>query len=200
MLKQIIMKEKKTSNFIKNKTLWFYLIKFIGVFCVCYFGTLAVIGLATPGRLYSSFIAEYLDYVNWLRTSLLYGTKWLTGIFHYDTYFAGPYVISVKGGSGIRMVYSCLGIGVMSFWIAFVAANKGSFWKKIKWITGGWVVIWIINVIRLSLVLAATNGRWKIPLFDHHTWFNIVAYLMIFILIWLYDRSFKNKMLKKIEN
>jgi exosortase/archaeosortase family protein len=90
------------------------------------------------------------------------------------------------------MVYSCIGYGVMSFWVAFIFANKGTFKKKFLWISGGILVLWIINVLRVSLLLLAINKNWKIPLgWDHHTWFNIVAYSLIFLMILLYDRSFK---------
>ena len=117
----------------------------------------------------------------------------MAGLFGYETYFPDRYIIRVKGGSGITLVYSCLGYGVMSFWIAFIAANKGSFWKKTGWIAGGCLIIWIINIVRLTLVLVSNNKDWKIPLFDHHTWFTIAAYLFIFLLMWLYDRSVKMK-------
>ncbi len=176
---------------LKDRVIWIYLLKFIGVFCLCYFGTLAVIGLSTPGKLYSPFVYHYLDYVSLLRNSLLYGIKWMAALFNFKTFFPGRYIIRVVDGSGITLVYSCLGYGVMSFWIAFIVANTGSFRKKVTWVMGGWILIWIINTIRLSMVLISNNQHWKIPLFDHHTWFNLIAYLGLFLLIWLYDRSSK---------
>jgi exosortase/archaeosortase family protein len=98
----------------------------------------------------------------------------------------------MEGGGGVSVVYSCLGFGVMSFWVAFVVANNGSALKKIIWVTAGLFSLWCINVIRISMVLLAANKHWKFPLgLDHHTWFNIVAYLFIFIMMYFYDRSFK---------
>ena len=35
----------------------------------------------------------------------------------------------MKDGTGVNIVFSCVGYGVMSFWGAFVIANKGQ-WKK----------------------------------------------------------------------
>ena len=91
----------------------------------------------------------------------------------------------------------CVGYGVYSFWIAFVAANSGTLGKKIGWIILGVFILWFINVIRITLFLVAINKGWPMPLgINHHTWFNIVAYAMIFILIWLYDRTSENKILK----
>ncbi len=88
------------------------------------------------------------------------------------------------------MVYSCIGYGITSFWLAFVFANKGSWKKKLLWMTGGALVLWIINVVRISLVLLANSKQWAIPLgWDHHTWFNIVAYGFIFLMMWVYDKK-----------
>lgn len=94
----------------------------------------------------------------------------------------------------------CVGYGVYSFWIAFVAANSGKPLKKALWIVSGVVALWLINVIRITLFLVAINKGWPMPLgINHHTWFNIVAYLLIFLLMWLYDRSSGNNVFKKRE-
>ena len=101
----------------------------------------------------------------------------------------------VKEGRGVNVGYSCLGYGVTSFWSAFVFAKIDSWKRKAVWMLGGALVLWIINVIRISLVLIGANSKWKFPFgWDHHTWFNIAAYLAIFVMIWLYDRSRKKNL------
>ena len=103
--------------------------------------------------------------------------------------------MQVRGGRGVHVGYGCLGYGVISFWIAFVFANTGSWKRKAAWMLGGAIVLWIINVQRISLVLIGANKNWKFPFgWDHHTWFNIAAYLAIFVMIWLYDRSRKKNL------
>ncbi len=98
----------------------------------------------------------------------------------------------LNNANGIRMVYSCIGYGVMSFWAAFIIANTGNMLKKIKWILAGWFAIWCINVLRISLLIISQDKHWPMPLgFDHHTWFNIFAYLLILIMIYFFDRSSK---------
>ena len=176
-----------------------YVIKFIGVFCLCYYTTKAVIGLAAPGGYYSPFVAQYLDYVSWLKISLLKATKAILYLFGIPTQIqAGFYFIRIIGGRGVVVSMSCVGYGVYSFWIAFVAANTGSWWKKIKWIVGGLLVLWSINAVRITLFLLSINRGWPFPFgLDHHTWFNICAYLAIFLFIYLYDRTSGNKVLGK---
>jgi exosortase/archaeosortase family protein len=89
--------------------------------------------------------------------------------------------------SGLRMVYRCVGYGVMSFWAAFVLANKSRLAKKIYWVLLGWIVIWIINCIRVVLLLTALEKNWSVNKYvDHHALFNIVAYGFIFLLIFTY--------------
>ena len=156
-----------------------------------YFGTLAIIGLSTPENQYSSFIATYLNFIDPLRHSLLYGAKGFLSLLGHSAYLFDNYTLAMQG-SGVRMVYSCIGYGVMSFWIAFVVANKGNWKKKLTWIIAGLTDLWCINVLRVALLLLAANKHWTIPFgWDHHTWFNIFAYALIFTLIYFYDRSNK---------
>lgn len=90
------------------------------------------------------------------------------------------------------MVYSCLGYGVTSFWLAFVFANTGSWKKKLLWMLGGALALLVINILRLAFVALASHKGWAYPLgWDHHTWFNIAAYGMIFLMIFFYDRRLK---------
>jgi len=182
---------------IINKAVLFYILKFALIFCVLYFGTLAVIGISAPEGYYNPFIAHNLNYIDWLRTSLLLAAKKFLLLLGYKTYIADKYDLYMNSTNGIRIVYSCIGYGVMSFWAAFVIANTSSWIRKLQWLIGGWLVLWIINVLRISLLLIAQHKKWEIPLgLDHHTWFNIAAYFLIFVLIYFYDRSSKVLLLR----
>ena len=59
------------------KSTLLYITKFASTFWIYYFGILAIIGLAAPVGYYSLFIAHYLNYVDWLRASLLDEAKGL---------------------------------------------------------------------------------------------------------------------------
>ncbi|MBC7887132.1 MAG: exosortase/archaeosortase family protein [Ferruginibacter sp.] len=176
---------------IKNSYL-LYFIKFVGAFCILYFGTKAIIGLTVPGGYYSPFIARYLDYPSQLRFSLLNGSRMLVAIFGFDTYLRDAYHVNIVNGRGVHLVYACLGYGLLSFWIAFIFANNGRLSKKVYWMLGGCVVIWLINVSRISIVLVAANKNWDLPLtLEHHTLFNIIVYAFIFLMIGMFNRSEK---------
>ena len=170
-----------------------YCLKFLGVFAIAYFGTLAWIGLASPGNYYSPFIDHYLDYIAWLRASLLYGSKILLSIFGVDTTIPNIYSLQLVGGRAINLVYSCIGYGVMSFWIALIVANKGNFTTKLYWLIGGLIIIWFLNIIRMSLFLVTFNKGQTMPFgIDNHLFFNITAYAGIFVMIYFYDRRKKS--------
>jgi exosortase/archaeosortase family protein len=160
---------------------------------------MAIIGLSTPDNLYNVVVDKYLNFIDPLRDSLIYGAKDFLSLLGIVTYRTDHYSLMIKdSGESVRMVYSCIGYGVMSFWVAFMIANKGSFSKKAKWIVFGLFVLWIINVLRLSLLLLALKKSWRIPFgWDHHTWFNILAYSLIFLMIYLYDRTNKATTSKK---
>lgn len=177
---------------MRYRSLFIYLIKFLLCFCILYYGSLAVIGLTVPGGYYSPFIHNHLNYIAWLRAALLYCSKILLTIFGYDVYVRDIYSITMYGGRGVHIVYSCIGFGLMSFWIAFIYANKVHWQKKVIWIAGGVALIFCINVVRISLLLVAINKKWPMPFnINHHTLFNIVVYLVILLLIYLFDRSEK---------
>lgn len=168
----------------------FYLARFLGLFALLFYGTEAIIGLSSPGNHYNAFVAAHLNFINPFRYLLLSLTGKLLALFGLPTYFKDPYTLSMAGGRGVRMIYSCLGYGVLSFWIAFVFANRGSWKRKAVWMIGGALLLCGLNIVRLGLVLVAANRGWQFPFgWDHHTWFNILAYLLIFVLIWRYDRS-----------
>ena len=170
-----------------------YLIKFIGIFFLLYFGTKALIGLVSPGGYYIPFLDQYFNYISWLRASLLFALQLLFSFIGIEVYNKNIYTISIQNGSGLHIVYSCLGYGVMSFWAAFVLANDGGKFKKIGWLFLGLLVIWSINVLRLFIFMLSNNNHWQIPFgLDHHNLFTVFAYGGIFIMMYFFDKSGKN--------
>lgn len=179
-------------KFLRNNSFVWYVIKFLLIYIFCYYTSVAVIGITAPGGYYSGFIDHYLNYIDWLRSSLFLGTKMLLKLGGIDTYNAGEYVLRKVNGRGIKLVYGCLGYGVMSFWIAFVSASAKKWKEKLAWLFGGLFVIWFINISRMAILLVATNNNWKLPLgWDHHTWFTVLAYIAILVMMLIFERNRK---------
>ena len=179
-----------------NYSIFFrYLLKFILAFCILYYGTIAMIGVTSPQGFYSAFADDYLDYVSLLRWVLLHSSKLLLNLMGYQVYLKDIYTIKLQNGLGVHVGYDCIGYGVMIFWVAFIFANEGSFSKKLKWMAGGLLLIWIVNVLRISMMLLSINHNWSSPFdLDNHTLFNIAAYTVMFTMIYFFDRSKKNEL------
>ena len=176
---------------LDRKFLWF-VAKFLLLFVVFYYGTIAWIGIAAPGGVYSPFVAQWLDYVSWIKQSLMAGTGSLVGLFGHKTVMEPGFLIRIIGKRGVYIAMDCVGYGVYSFWAAYVLANACSVARKVGWVIGGVLLLWMINVVRISMFLVAINQNRAMPFgIDHHTWFNLAAYVLIFGMIGVFQRDQK---------
>jgi exosortase/archaeosortase family protein len=171
-----------------------YLVRFLLLFLVIYYANYCYIGITTPGHYYSSFLDHQLNYFNWMKVCILHlsgAVGWIAGI---HTEVVGYDVLKIVNGAKVDMGWGCIGIGVMSFWIAFIFAQQQQLKKKIWWTIGGLVAISLINSVRILLVLVGNEKKWEFfQKVDNHTFFNIAAYILVFILIYLYDRHSKTE-------
>jgi exosortase/archaeosortase family protein len=171
-----------------------YAVKLLVLYLVLDYGTHFFIGITAPGGYYVEWLDKYFNYVNWLRSFLLNSAKYLMGLFGYDAYLASPILIRIKHGAGVQLVYSCLGYGVLSFWIAFVVVNKAKLLFKIKWLVGGLAIILLSNILRICILLIALQKKMYKPFsIDHHTFYNIVAYLIVIAMMFLYLKQLKKQ-------
>jgi len=167
-----------------------YALKLLAIYGVLYFGTLGVIGVSAPGGYYSSFVGKYLNYPALIREALLYAADGMLKICGYPSEIDGAFKIRLHGGHGINVIYGCLGAGVTSFWVAFVAANDALLKKKLLYIIAGSLAIFFINAARLALlVVVANNNRQGDFIESHHTFFNIAAYGCIIFMMYLFGRN-----------
>ena len=174
------------------KSFYKFCLIFLSVFGCCYFGFKLIYGVAVPGGIYSPIVEKYFNIASWIRQGLMLCTQYLVSIFNVKSYRESEYILRAEGGSGIKLIYGCLGIGVYCFWIAYILASVTKLSNKIQWLFFGLLLLWTINVIRISLVLLATKNKWNFPFgFDHHTWFNFTSYLFIFSMILLFEKSIK---------
>lgn len=178
-------------NFYKNSFLQFCLL-FGVTFLLLYFSIKFITGIAVPGGMYSPFVEKYFNIAGWFRSFLINASKWVLSLLGTETVRIDDYVLRAINGNGVRIVYACLGFAVLSFWSAYVVATKAILSKKVKWLFGGLLLICCINILRISLVLLAANEGWVLPFgFDHHIWFNIIAYLVIFTMMFFFEKNIK---------
>ncbi len=171
-------------------------LRFIFLFLLLYWGTFIVIGLAAPGGLYFPFVQKYLDYVTWLRLSLLHGSKYFLSLFGYFSHLEPDFTLRLNGGNHIIIAYDCAGYGVLSFWIAYILSSPiPKLYQRLCWLITGCFMLWFINCLRISLYLLSRNGIAGIPFkMEHHLFYNIVSYLFIGILIFSHEYFLRNSL------
>ena len=164
-----------------------FIVKFLVLFLGFHYFNEFYIGITAPGNLYVPFLEEHLNYVDLIRASILYSSQLICDIFGYETIVEGPYLLKSVTGVSVRMVYTCIGLGIMSFWAGFVLAHSIGWKIKLFWTLLGIIVIWIVNCFRVAILLMATANQWNPNKFiDHHDTFNIIAYFLVGILLVLF--------------
>jgi len=176
-------------DIIKNPG-FIFIVKFLVLFLGLHYGNEFYIGITAPGGFYVPFLEEHLNYVSWIRHSILFGAKLISDIIGFEAYIDGPFHLRASTGEGVQMVYSCIGLGIMSFWAGFVLAHNVNWKKRLLWTFIGLVLIWTVNCFRVAIILVATVKRWNPNKYlDHHDTFNLIAYFLVFILVLLFLRK-----------
>jgi len=144
------------------------------------------------GTLYSPFLDNHLNLVRGITRFLTFSARSLLEMLGYDVFQKDYRSLRIDYSRGIVVNPSCLGWAVMSFWVAFVFANNGTWKHRTKWIIVGISSICIVNVTRIALIALANHLHWKtITSLTHenlHDSFNIFSYGCIFILMFIYVR------------
>src|ERR1700743_1991523 len=96
-----------------------FVIVFMVLFTLFYFFNIFYFGITSPGRHYDAFLDQHFNYIRLLRHVLLNFSALIINWFSY-TAIVNDFGLLVAGRGSIQVVYSCLGLGVMSFFTAFV--------------------------------------------------------------------------------
>ncbi len=169
-----------------------YCIKFLTAYFLLYYGSYAIIGLSVNGGYYSPFVHDWFNYPAWLRGALLHTSNFVLETFGYKGMITEPFKVGLVAGRSVKIVYSCLGLAIYSFWIAFIFANAGSLKKKFSFMLGGSLVIFLVNTARIVLlVITANRNKYSYFELNHHTFFNIVSYGIVFLMIYIFARTDK---------
>jgi len=166
-----------------------FLISFLLLFGLFYGLNLLFIGITAPGGWYSSILDQYFNYIRaWRQFCILSTTKILE--FSGYTIQTTETTLKVKGHSGFRLVYSCLGYGVMSFFAAFTLSFPKPFRSRIFFLAAGLIVIQLLNTIRFVLISLFYDPITRFPV-NHHDLFNCLLYasLLGMMYVWVNYRK-----------
>jgi exosortase/archaeosortase family protein len=167
-------------------------VKFIGIMAVFYLVNNAVIALISPdGTIYSPFVENYFNYIDWISSAVLHTADGMNSLIGIPTYFSSPLSLSLASGHKVVMGFSCMGLQLISCWCTFLMLYDGKSLPRMLAAVGGILVILFINACRITFILFSIEKDWRsLPFADHHTLFNVVAYLMLAIVgFWFIKRK-----------
>ena len=178
---EIIQQQKnyvKPGNGNKNE-LFKFIISFVLLFPVFYYFNVLFFGITTPTNhhYYNAFLANHFNYISWLRELLLNSSAQILNLVGFAA-ITNEYNLLVAGHGILQLVYSCLGLGVISFFTAFVLSYPKKLKSKIVFLVFGVLGIEILNILRFVLLAIFWNKR-NTQIVDHHTIFNTFIYLII---------------------
>ena len=164
-----------------------FVIKFLSLFGLLYGFCIGYLGITSPSDHYIAFFDTHLNFIAWLRYTLIEGSAAILNLLGYQTKTA-TYQMLVVGHNTIYVNYDCLGFGVMSFFTAFVLTYPGILKPKLYFWGIGLIVIQLINLARFVILSLYWHRSTSVYLSDHHTIFNIVVYILLAISLYFYTR------------
>lgn len=177
-------------------------IKFVLALFVLYIifsqGNIFMNSVMTPsGHYYNPYIATHFDYIQGLKTSLIVPAVWIIKAGGFYAIYNDMDVMVVNGPY-LRINYSCLGLGVMSFLAAFVLAFPASWKSTFKMLVIGVISVYLLNIGRIAgLGLLFGYFESQRNYFEyHHEIFNILVYIIIFVMLyfWIKKNTKKSKL------
>ncbi|WP_426328031.1 exosortase Y [Pedobacter sp. R-06] len=141
-------------------------------------------------KYYNATISTHFNYIQGLRTALIIPAVWIIKAFGFYAIYNETDVM-VVAGPYLRVNYSCLGLGVMSFLAAFVLAFPAPWKSTFKMLAIGILTIYILNVCRIAGlgVLLGFFESQRQNFTYHHEIFNIIVYICIFTLLYFWIKK-----------
>jgi exosortase/archaeosortase family protein len=171
-----------------------FLLKFISFFLVFYYVNIFFVQLTLPGKWHSDFFVEHLNYIGWLTGSLTHTANFITHTLGLNTIVEGNDKLALAQGPRVVVKWQCIGLGIISFWLAFVLAQDIRLKKKLLLGLAGTLAVWFMNCCRIALLVFALDRNlkpWKKNLtliggINHHDLFNYGCYAVILFSIFIY--------------
>jgi len=164
-----------------------FIISFIGLYLILDYFNVLYIGITAKGGIYISFLDHHLNYIKWWRDFSIQSTaeilRWLG-----HTVYTNATQLKVIGKSGFTLVYSCLGYGIMSVFIAFCISFPSPFKHRYSFMFLGLIFIQAMNTGRFILLSLYWKKGYHFLGIDHHNLFNIVIYTSLLIICYLWIR------------
>jgi len=164
-----------------------FVFTFIILFLIFYYFNIEFFGITSPGSHYSPFLDHYLNYIQGLRWLLLNSSRGLLNLIGFTAISNDTHLL-VAGHYTIEVVYSCLGLGVISFFAAFVLAFPKPLKRKLIFLITGILAVEFLNILRFMLLALYWRPQ-DSKIIDHHTIFNIIIYIIVAVSLYFWVKS-----------
>lgn len=143
-----------------------------------------------------NFLVPYFNYYGYI-DFLLKATQKAVALFGYNSTIDGPYIIGDNNGT-LFMAKWCLGFLTMYLFGAMVFLTRVENLTAWIYIGIGFVILHIFNILRLSALFIFVQYYDDSDLImDHHTIYNIVVYVIIFIMWVIWFEKYTSIRMKK---
>ncbi len=126
---------------------------------------------------------EWFNYL--LKVSLAQGSAWLLSLFGYQPEIMNSNMVKIQGSSGVEIGNYCLAVELMVLFVTLVATYPAPLKLKLWVISGGLVMIHLVNMLRVALLNLMTVYLPEYTDFNHHFTFRIIVFLfMLLVYLW----------------
>jgi exosortase/archaeosortase family protein len=164
-----------------------FILSFLVLFTLGYSFNIAFIGITAPGGIYWSWGDEHINYIRAWRNFDIQTTSKALQLLGHQVYVNWNSIVVPKYG-GFKLVYSCLGYGIMCFYLAFILAYPKEWKSKLLIMGMGLCLIQILNLLRFIMIALywkkTRNNNWL----DHHTIWNTIIYLVVITVLYLWTK------------
>ncbi|QQS51154.1 MAG: archaeosortase/exosortase family protein [Bacteroidota bacterium] len=129
-------------------------------------------------RTYARFLAE--------------ASAWLLDVAGYNAQSVNR-IVWIEGSQGVKVINACLGWSVMALFAGFVLIYPGIRKTKYWFIPMGILLVIAANLIRITAMAWLSFEASHLLDFYHHYVFNLILYLVVFSLWFLWIRWYGQK-------
>lgn len=126
---------------------------------------------------------------NFMATHVATITAKILQFFGYDILLFSNNVLRHENGVGVRIVWSCTGLKQAYIFVCLIAFYRVNFKKRLWYILAGLLVIYVVNILRISAItalIAAYPNQFELL---HKHIFKYLFYLILFGMWVLWDEK-----------
>lgn len=141
----------------------------------------------------ASFVGWFMIYELWLlpdgrldaflASNIVSVSGGLLQLMEFDPYVTST-LIGLGEARGIKMVEACTGVQLMGLFVGFIVAYPGKIWAKLNYIFIGIGIMYLINVVRLT-VLAIAQVYYPEWFYFIHDKLSIQIFYITIFALWI---------------